>query len=110
MFVCLFAVFIIFQELKKRKYLCPTDYDENYYNWDCLPGRKPPSNGAYWYTACGVPLPNRAEYIAIISIICVLGATVYGNLHFRSSGDAVFKTRNSSDLSNVTHKQKIKEQ
>ncbi|XP_044256496.1 uncharacterized protein LOC123006216 [Tribolium madens] len=76
--------------LQKRKYLCASDYDEKYFDWHCLPGGKPPSEGAYWYTACGVPLPNRVETIVIISLICLLGATVYANLHFRSSGDQVF--------------------
>ncbi|KAJ3634614.1 hypothetical protein MTP99_007562 [Tenebrio molitor] len=70
--------------LQKRKYLCATDYDEKYFNWHCLPDNKPPSEGSYWYTACGVPFPNRTEIIVIISLICLAGATIFGNLHFRS--------------------------
>ncbi|KAL3275618.1 hypothetical protein HHI36_020371 [Cryptolaemus montrouzieri] len=76
--------------LKKRKWLCATDYDEKYFDWSCLPDGNPPSEGSYWYTACGVPLPNKVEYVAIITTICILAATVFGNLHFKSSGDAVF--------------------
>ncbi|KAJ8974128.1 hypothetical protein NQ317_007817 [Molorchus minor] len=49
--------------LKKRKYLCLSDYDEKYYNWDCLPGRKPPSMGSIWYTTCGVPFPTEQSLL-----------------------------------------------
>lgn len=83
--------------LPKRKYLCPTDYDEKYFDWSCLPGKKPPSNGARWYTACGVPLENRAEYIVIISLISVLALGVFYNLHFRSFGDDVFTVKDSGE-------------
>jgi hypothetical protein len=83
--------------LQKRKYLCATDYDEKYFNWHCLPDNKPPSEGSYWYTACGVPFPNRTEIIVIISLICLAGATIFGNLHFRSGGDSVFHHTNKND-------------
>lgn len=76
--------------LQKRKYLCPSDYDEKYFDWHCLPNAKPPSSGSIWYTACGVPFPNRAEYISITALLCLIAAVVFGNLHFRSYGDAVF--------------------
>jgi len=79
--------------LEKRKYLCPTDYDEKYFDWSCLPNKKPPSDGSIWYTACGVPLPNRMEYISIISIICVTALVVFTNLHFKSYGDEAFNTK-----------------
>ncbi|KAF2894267.1 hypothetical protein ILUMI_11908 [Ignelater luminosus] len=92
--------------LKKRKYLCVTDYDEKYFDFHCLPNGKPPSHGASWYTACGVPLPNYVEYVAIIATICLLGFGVYGNLHFRSGGDAVFDSATSTTQ---TKSKKIKQ-
>lgn len=49
-----------------------------------------PSHGAYWYTACGVPLPNRVEMVAIVSLICLVATTVFTNSHFGSYGDGVF--------------------
>ncbi|XP_050312233.1 uncharacterized protein LOC126747554 [Anthonomus grandis grandis] len=76
--------------LQKRKYLCLTDYDEKYFDFHCLPNGKPPSQFAQWYTSCGTPFENRAEYIAVISIITFLGLMVFYNLHFRSFGDEVF--------------------
>ncbi|XP_066142181.1 uncharacterized protein [Euwallacea fornicatus] len=76
--------------LQKRKYLCATDYDEKYFDFHCLPNKKAPNAGASWYTACGTPFENRAEYIAIISLICFLAFSVYYNAHFRSYGDEVF--------------------
>ncbi|GJQ68627.1 hypothetical protein Trydic_g17175 [Trypoxylus dichotomus] len=87
--------------LKKRKYLCATDYDEKYFNWDCLPDKKPPPYGSIWYTACGVPAPNMVEFSAIAICFAVVGLTVYGNLHFNSFGDDVFKT--SRQISGSSH-------
>ncbi|XP_076265121.1 uncharacterized protein LOC143199182 [Rhynchophorus ferrugineus] len=94
--------------LSKRKYLCPTDYDEKYFDWSCLPGKKPPSNGARWYTACGVPFENRAEYIVIISLLCFLAANVFYQLHFRSSGDDVYNEKNRKEQ-NAPSKQALKQ-
>lgn len=94
-----------FQTLQKRKYLCVTDYDEKYFDWHCLPGGKPPKQGSIWYTACGVPLPNRVEYIAVITTIWVLAMVVFWNLHFRSRGDEVF---NYEDTEGEDKKQKLK--
>lgn len=86
--------------------MCPTDYDEKYFDWHCLPDGKPPSDGAYWYTACGVPLPNRVELIVIVSLICVVATTVFSNLHFKSHGDDVFAFKKVSVKSNVGKKTK----
>lgn len=92
------------QTLQKRKYLCPTDYDEQYFDWHCLPNQQPPSDGSYWYTACGVSLPNRAEYISLVTIIGILGAVVFWNLHFNSSGDEVFKHKSYLKPKESRHK------
>lgn len=84
--------------LQKRKYLCPTDYDEKYFDWHCLPNKQPPSHGALWYTACGTPFENRAEYIVITSLINFLAAAVFYNLHFRSFGDEVFSFKGNTQV------------
>lgn len=76
--------------LKKRKYLCPTDYDEGYFDFHCLPDSKPPSDGMGFYTACGTPFPNRAEYIMVITGICWIATWVFVNLHFRSGREVVY--------------------
>ncbi|XP_069705155.1 uncharacterized protein [Periplaneta americana] len=73
--------------LTKRRYLCAADYDEAYFDFHCLPGGQPPSDGSYWYTACGTPFQNRVEYVAVIGTICVLAFTVFRNLHFRSGAN-----------------------
>ncbi|KAK9887148.1 hypothetical protein WA026_020595 [Henosepilachna vigintioctopunctata] len=83
----------IFGVLEKRKWLCVTDYDEKYFDWHCLPGGRPPSDGSSWYTACGVELPNRVEYIVIAVLSWFLATIVFGNLHFLSAGDSVFTTQ-----------------
>ncbi|XP_065566105.1 uncharacterized protein LOC136030926 [Artemia franciscana] len=70
--------------LEKRKYLCSRDYDEKYFDFHCLPDGKIPEDGSEWYTICGVPLPNRAEYIAIIGTICWVAFLVFGNMFFLS--------------------------
>lgn len=67
--------------LKKRKYLCATDYDEKYFDWTCLPGGKAPQSGSIWYTACGVPLPNTVEYIAIVTTILLVAFVTFKNMH-----------------------------
>ncbi|XP_067003157.2 uncharacterized protein [Anabrus simplex] len=69
--------------LQKRRYLCVSDYDEDYFDFSCLPGGQPPRDGVSWYTACGTPFRNRTEYIAIISTICLLAGTVFWNLYSR---------------------------
>lgn len=48
-------IFVPFQTLQRRKYLCVDDYDEKYYDFHCLPGGKAPKDGSYWYTICGTP-------------------------------------------------------
>lgn len=71
-------------ELPRRKYFCTSDYDEGYFDFHCLPGGKAPKNGLEWYTICGVPWGNRAEYIAMESLICFLALNVFFQMHFRS--------------------------
>lgn len=83
------------QVLQKRKYLCKTDYDEKYFDFHCLPGGKPPKDGALWYTICGTPFENRAEYVLVIGAITVVAAIVFFNMHFRSAGDAVYRQEKS---------------
>lgn len=73
------------QVLERRKYLCTSDYDEGYFDFHCLPGGKPVSDGMEWYTICGTPFPNRAEYISVLMLICTVASFVYYNLLARSS-------------------------
>ncbi|OWR40598.1 hypothetical protein KGM_206050 [Danaus plexippus plexippus] len=40
------------QRLFKRKYLCPDDYDEKYFDFHCT---QKPKNGDNWYLICGTP-------------------------------------------------------
>lgn len=72
-----------------------TDYDEKYFDFHCLPNQKPPSFGSRWYTTCGVPLPNRVEFIVIPALISFIAVMVFGNLHFGSYGDGVFDEKYS---------------
>ncbi|XP_045784425.1 uncharacterized protein LOC123880364 isoform X2 [Maniola jurtina] len=65
--------------LYKRKYFCPHDYDEGYFDFHC--GNKP-VNGDVWYTICGTPFHNRAEYIAVLTSILIVAAGVFRGIYF----------------------------
>ncbi|CAG4929378.1 unnamed protein product [Parnassius apollo] len=71
------------QTLYKRTYLCPDDYNEAYFDFSCVGGKKP-ENGATWYLICGTPFANRAEYIIIISTIIIVAAGVFYGLYFKT--------------------------
>lgn len=43
----------ILKDLQKRAFLCPTDYDEKYFDFKCL--KEMPTSGSRWYTVCGTP-------------------------------------------------------
>lgn len=49
-----------------------------------------------WYTICGVPLENRAEYILLTMAFILVATVVFGNLHFGSGGDQVFNEKTDS--------------
>jgi len=61
----------------KQTYLCASEYDEPYFDFHCLPGGRAPSDGADWYTVCGTPVSNRAEFIVVVSAFVLLGLWVY---------------------------------
>ncbi|XP_078083081.1 uncharacterized protein LOC144502714 isoform X3 [Mustelus asterias] len=65
------------QTLYRRAYLCASNYDEGMFDWHCLPGAKPPPDGAAWYPICGTPFPNRAEYIYTVGAFCLIGIAFY---------------------------------
>ncbi|OXA45718.1 uncharacterized protein LOC110856826 [Folsomia candida] len=72
---------------ERRKFLCPTDYDEQYFDFRCLSGdNTPPKMGSEWYTICGTPFPNRAEYIQVLATICFLAFMLFKAMLF-NSGD-----------------------
>lgn len=68
----------------RRKYLCVTDYDEDIFDWHCLPGGKPPGDYLHWYTMCGTPYPNYAEYRLIVTGFSLLGLYVFYQVLSRS--------------------------
>lgn len=43
----------LLKDLEKRAFLCVTDYDEKYYDFNCL--KELPPAGSSWYTVCGTP-------------------------------------------------------
>ncbi|XP_059615115.1 uncharacterized protein LOC132260789 [Phlebotomus argentipes] len=71
----------LFKTLQKRQFLCVTDYDEKYYDFHCLPGKKLPKEGSVWYTVCGSPFENRVEYILILSLIAFVAFVVFSSIH-----------------------------
>ncbi|CAH2035186.1 unnamed protein product, partial [Iphiclides podalirius] len=71
------------QTLYKRKYFCPTDYDEGYFDFSCVGGQAP-QNGANWYIVCGTPFENRAEYVTVLSTILIVAAGVFYGLYFKT--------------------------
>ncbi|KAL4703426.1 hypothetical protein ACJJTC_008145 [Scirpophaga incertulas] len=74
------------QTLLKRKYFCPENYDEGYFDFSCVGGQVPPP-GSTWYVICGTPFQNRMEYIAILSTILFVAFGVFYGL-YRKTGPA----------------------
>lgn len=70
-------------KILKRKYLCLSKHDEDYFDFHCLPKERQggPANGAIWYTICGREMENRAEYILIISAICAVAFFFFANAY-----------------------------
>ncbi|KAK3862835.1 hypothetical protein Pcinc_031338 [Petrolisthes cinctipes] len=79
-------------KLQRNTYLCPENYDEDYFDFHCL--SDPPLDGSEWYTICGTPFRNRAEYITILVLYCVLAAAVFRQLLFHSSRTLVYYGKN----------------
>lgn len=50
-----------------------------------------------FYTACGTPFPNHAEYIVVIAGVCWLALLVFINLHFRSGTEVVYRNSNTTE-------------
>ncbi|XP_070545272.1 uncharacterized protein [Ptychodera flava] len=75
------------QVLSKKTYLCTTDYDEGYFDWHCLKNGKPPKDGLEWYTICGTPFPNHAEYTIVVSAFSLLGLFIYWQMLAKSGKD-----------------------
>lgn len=86
------------QVLQKRKYLCATDYDEQYFNWKCLSDGKPPSHNSTWYTACGAPTPNPTQLTLIPAFFFIVAVVVFKNLHLNSFGDQVLESTKQASV------------
>jgi len=85
------TIFTLFtgQKARRRKFLCATDYDEQYFDFRCVNGdNKPPKMGSEWYTICGTPFPNRAEYIQVLATICFVALVIFKQMLY-NSGDEV---------------------
>jgi hypothetical protein len=92
------------QTLYKRKYLCLTDNDESYFGWSCLSNKKPPQNGASWYTICGTPFINRVEYIIILITCAIFGCSFFfKTLYYNHATDRKFQCNNY-----IIQQQKVK--
>lgn len=65
--------------LSKRKYLCLTDFDEDYYNFECLNGERR-NEDKTWYSICGTPFTNYYEYLVVVGIVCVYGSIIFSQL------------------------------
>ncbi|VVC29433.1 Hypothetical protein CINCED_3A016150 [Cinara cedri] len=64
-------------ELKKRKYLCIEDYNEDF-DFHCV--KDIPQHYSKIYTICGTPFNNRIEYVTLIITIIIIAFT-----HFNES-------------------------
>ncbi|CAH1725790.1 unnamed protein product [Aphis gossypii] len=61
-------------ELKKRKYLCIEDYNEDF-DFHCV--EDVPAQYSKIYTICGTPFKNRIEYIVLIITIIIIAFTQF---------------------------------
>ncbi|CAL8115048.1 unnamed protein product [Orchesella dallaii] len=84
---------------KRRKYLCGTDYDEQYFDFRCVNG-KIPKLYSEWYTICGTPFPNRAEYVQVIGLVCFIAAMIFSAMLFRSGKEWETKTQTPKNKKN----------
>ncbi|ELT96479.1 hypothetical protein CAPTEDRAFT_169444 [Capitella teleta] len=69
------------QVLSKRTFLCASDFDEQYFNFECL--NEVPPNASDWYTVCGTPFPNHVEYMIVVGAECIMGLFIYFNMLYR---------------------------
>lgn len=62
-----------FQVLTRQKYLCPTNYNADYFDFHCNPYQNALDRiteiPLEWYAICGLDFTNRMEYIFIIWLI-----------------------------------------
>ncbi|XP_055688151.1 uncharacterized protein LOC129792806 [Lutzomyia longipalpis] len=98
----------LLKTLTKKQFLCATNYDEKYYDFHCLPGKKVPKDGSVWYTVCGTPFENRVEYILVLSLIAFVAFIVFSSIHF--DGKQQVATVNTSMKSSRDTKKKTKVQ
>ena len=89
---------LFLQVLERRTYFCTKDYDEGYFDFHCLPNGEPASDEVEWYTICGTPFPNRAEYICAISIVTFVAVVVFYNMLFKSSATVICKQKPKSKV------------
>ncbi|VVC86223.1 unnamed protein product [Leptidea sinapis] len=81
------------QTLYKRKYFCPSDYDEKYFDFHCVGGKLPP-DGSKWYTICGTPFENRAEYMAVLAAISIAAFGVFRGAYFKTQESSLQNKKN----------------
>ena len=64
--------------------MCFSNHREAYYDINCsllkASNRILPSEGDTWYTICGTPYPNKAEYVAVVTGFSLLGLVVFYQL------------------------------
>uniref|UniRef100_A0A182IUM2 DUF7802 domain-containing protein n=1 Tax=Anopheles atroparvus TaxID=41427 RepID=A0A182IUM2_ANOAO len=64
----------------QRTFLCLDSFDKANFDFHCLP--KLPAEGSYWYTICGTPFENRAEFVFVLMIITFLATMIHSTLHY----------------------------
>ncbi|XP_061504462.1 uncharacterized protein LOC4576542 isoform X1 [Anopheles gambiae] len=60
--------------------LCLDTFSRTDYDFHCI--SKPPNVGAYWYTVCGTPYENRAEFLFAMAVITFIAALVHWTIHY----------------------------
>lgn len=73
----------LLKTLSKKEFLCTTDYDEKYFNFNCA---TVPKEGSIWYTICGTAFDNRAEYVWMSFIIALGAFLIFRAIHFDYDG------------------------
>ena len=58
----------------RYEYLCAEDYDEDF-SFDCVAG--PPDHGTRWYTVCGRPHKNFAQWMGAVVTLALLGLALF---------------------------------
>lgn len=78
----------------RRKYMCTSDHNRRYYNFDCLAENSTNlAHGTRWYKICGTSSENSNEFVVVLLLFIFTILHIFHQLLYRS-GPSVQPCRN----------------